>query len=159
MVDNGTTVAITKTSAGAIIQGYTTGNQGSTVSTGASVDYYLNNTQAARTIAQISSATFTGTDFIIQTRDTADGSLTEKMRINGGSNVLIGSATDNSTTAKLQVTGGISYQNIFNRQTSSYTLVLTDQSKIVEMNVGSANNLTVPLNSSQAFPIGTEIQV
>ena len=81
------------------------------------------------------------------------------MRITGGSNVLIGSATDNSTTAKLQVTGGISYQNIFNRQTSSYTLVLTDQSKIVEMNVGSANNLTVPLNSSQAFPIGTEIQV
>jgi hypothetical protein len=57
---------------------------------------------------------------------------------------LIGSATDNSTTAKLQVTGGISYQNIFNRQTASYTLVLTDQSKIVEMNVASSNNLTVP---------------
>ena len=72
---------------------------------------------------------------------------------------LIGSATDNSTTAKLQVTGGISYQNIFNRQSASYTLVLTDQSKIVEMNVASANNLTVPLNSSVAFPIGTEIQV
>jgi hypothetical protein len=27
------------------------------------------------------------------------------------------------------------------------------------MNVGSANNLTVPLNSSVVFPIGTEIQV
>jgi hypothetical protein len=74
-------------------------------------------------------------------------------------NLLIGSTTDNGTTAKLQVTGGISYQNIFNRQTASYTLVLTDQSKIVEMNVGSANNLTVPLNSSVSFPIGTEIQV
>jgi Tfp pilus assembly protein FimT len=39
-------------------------------------------------------------------------------------------------------------------------LVLTDaDSKIVEMNVGSANNLTVPLNSSVAFPIGTQIPI
>jgi len=77
--------------------------------------------------------------------------------ING--TTLTGSTTDNRTTAKVQVTGGLSYQNIFNRQTASYTLALTDQSKIVEMNVGSANNLTVPLNSSVAYPIGTEIHV
>ncbi len=83
----------------------------------------------------------------------------ERMRITSGGNVLIGTATDNSTTAKLQVTGGISYQNIFNTQTASYTLALTDQSKIVETNVGSANNVTIPLDSSVNFPIGTEIQV
>ena len=46
-----------------------------------------------------------------------------------------------------------------NRQTASYTLVLTDADKIVEMNVGTANNLTVPLNSSVAFPIGTKIDI
>ena len=44
-----------------------------------------------------------------------------------------------------------------NRQTASYTLVLADADKLVEMNVGSANNLTVPLNSSVAFSIGTQI--
>jgi hypothetical protein len=44
-----------------------------------------------------------------------------------------------------------------NRQTASYTLVIGDADKIVEMNVGSANNLTVPLNSSVAFNIGTQI--
>ena len=44
-------------------------------------------------------------------------------------------------------------------QTASYTLVLTDASDLVEMNVGSANNLTVPLNSSVAFPVGTVISV
>jgi uncharacterized ubiquitin-like protein YukD len=44
-----------------------------------------------------------------------------------------------------------------NRQTASYTLVLADADKLVEMNVGSANNLTIPLNSSVAFPIGTQI--
>lgn len=46
-----------------------------------------------------------------------------------------------------------------NRQTGSYTLVLGDAGLVVEMNVGSANNLTVPPNSSVAFPTGTVIEV
>lgn len=46
-----------------------------------------------------------------------------------------------------------------NRQTASYTLVLSDADKLVEMNVGSANNLTVPLNSSVAYSIGTQILI
>lgn len=45
----------------------------------------------------------------------------------------------------------------FNRQTGSYTLVLGDAIKIIELNVASANNLTVPPNSSVAFPVGTRI--
>lgn len=44
-----------------------------------------------------------------------------------------------------------------NRQTASYTLALSDADKLVEMNVSTANNLTVPLNSSVAFPTGTQI--
>ena len=48
---------------------------------------------------------------------------------------------------------------ITNRQTASYTLALTDADKLVEMNVATANNLTVPLNSSIAFPIGTKIDL
>jgi len=44
-----------------------------------------------------------------------------------------------------------------NRQTASYTLVLSDADKLVEMNVASANNLTIPLNSSVAFATGTQI--
>jgi len=45
-----------------------------------------------------------------------------------------------------------------NTQTVSYTLVLTDAGKVVEMDVASANNLTVPPNSSVAFPVGTVIE-
>lgn len=45
-----------------------------------------------------------------------------------------------------------------NRQTGSYTLVLGDAGKVVEMNVASGNNLTVPPNSSVAFPTGTVIE-
>jgi hypothetical protein len=46
-----------------------------------------------------------------------------------------------------------------NTQTASYSLVLSDTGKMIEMNSASANNLTVPLNSSIAFPIGTSIDV
>lgn len=44
-----------------------------------------------------------------------------------------------------------------NTQNASYVLVLLDATKIILMNVGTANNLTIPLNSSVAFPIGTQI--
>lgn len=44
-------------------------------------------------------------------------------------------------------------------QNASYTLVLGDAAKMVEMSNGSANNLTVPPNSSVAFPVGTVIDV
>lgn len=46
-----------------------------------------------------------------------------------------------------------------NQQTASYTLVLSDASKLIETNVASANNITIPLNSSVAFPIGTKIDI
>jgi hypothetical protein len=44
-----------------------------------------------------------------------------------------------------------------NAQAASYTLVLSDRDKIVEIGNASANTLTIPLNSSVAFPIGTTI--
>ena len=44
-------------------------------------------------------------------------------------------------------------------QTASYTLVLADRGKLVEMSNASANNLTVPLNSSVAYPTGTQINI
>ena len=57
------------------------------------------------------------------------------------------------------ITALLTNYNVYNAQTSSYTLVLSDASKIIDMNVGSANTVTVPNNSSVAFPIGTEITV
>jgi hypothetical protein len=46
-----------------------------------------------------------------------------------------------------------------NAQTASYTTVLADAGKLVEVSNASANNLTVPLNSSVAYPIGTQINI
>jgi hypothetical protein len=44
-----------------------------------------------------------------------------------------------------------------NRQVASYVLALSDKNKLIEMNVGSANDLTIPLDSSISFAIGTQI--
>ncbi len=47
----------------------------------------------------------------------------------------------------------------FNTQSASYTLALSDQNKMIEINNASANEVTIPLNSVVAFPIGTQILV
>jgi len=47
-----------------------------------------------------------------------------------------------------------------NAQTgTSYTLALTDQGKLVTMTNSAANTLTIPLNSSVAYPVGAWIDV
>ncbi len=48
---------------------------------------------------------------------------------------------------------------VANTQTASYTLVLADAGKVVEMNVASGNTLSVPPNSTVAFPVGTTVEV
>jgi hypothetical protein len=55
--------------------------------------------------------------------------------------------------------GGLLLTNQFNRQSSSYTLVLSDWGKIIETNASFPNTITIPTNASVPFPIGTEIQV
>jgi hypothetical protein len=57
-------------------------------------------------------------------------------------------------------TGNIQLSDLAtNAQTDSYTLVLSDKGKLVEISNASANNLTVPLDSSVAYPIGSQINI
>lgn len=58
-------------------------------------------------------------------------------------------ATASATYAPLSVS--------INAQSASYTLVLADAAKQVEMNVASGNTLTIPTNATVAFPVGTVI--
>jgi len=55
-----------------------------------------------------------------------------------------------------QVNGELSGQTL---SASSYTLVLADAGKIVEVENASANTITVPTNASVAFPINTVVNV
>jgi hypothetical protein len=46
-----------------------------------------------------------------------------------------------------------------NTRTASYTLAISDQSKIIEYSSSSAGTITVPTNAVAAFPIGTYIVI
>ena len=48
---------------------------------------------------------------------------------------------------------------ITNAQTASYTLVLADKDKIVEVSNAAANTVTIPTNATAAFPTGTQINI
>jgi hypothetical protein len=47
----------------------------------------------------------------------------------------------------------------FNNQGGNYTLVTTDADKLIEMNSGAPNTLTVPTNASVPFATGTQIMI
>lgn len=48
---------------------------------------------------------------------------------------------------------------VTNAQTgTNYTLVLSDADKFITMTNASASTLTIPLNSAEAFPVGTQIE-
>jgi hypothetical protein len=86
---------------------------------------------------------------------TADADLVAK-----GGSVTWGTITGTlSSQADLQTALDTKTNKLIvtNRQTASYTLVLADADKLVEMNVATANDLTIPLNSSVAFATGTQI--
>jgi hypothetical protein len=104
---------------------------------------------------------------------------TGKVKIGNGSTAWVslgylGAGTVTSITAGTGLTGGTitstgtiaidttvtaTVNQTINAQNASYTLVLADNGKLVEVNNGSANTLTVPLNSSEAFPTGATITI
>ena len=74
-------------------------------------------------------------------------------------------AIDGTTIGATTVSSGaftsVSADNrLRNTQTgTTYTLVLTDASKVISMNNAAANTLTIPLNSSVAFNINAQIDI
>jgi hypothetical protein len=71
---------------------------------------------------------------------------------------LTGGGTTGAVTVSFDYSVG--NQAIENAQTgTTYTLVLTDAGKMVTMTNGSANTLTVPANSSVAFPVNTRLDI
>lgn len=107
-------------------------------------------------------ATITGAATTIDTEDlTASRALVSdgsgKVAVSSVTSTELGYVSGVTSSVQTQVDSKTTKLITTNRQTASYTLVLSDADKLVEMNVGSANNLTVPLNSSVAFPTGTQI--
>jgi hypothetical protein len=124
-------------------------------------------TNSIATKAPIASPTFTGTATIptltLTNPLSAANGGTGLSSLGTGVATFLG--TPSSANLAAMITDEIGTGNIVlsevstNAQTESYTLVAADRGKLVEMNVATANTLTVPLNSTVAFPIGTQIDL
>lgn len=124
------------------------------------------NLTVSGTTTTVNSETLTINDNLIVLNNNEAGTPSE----NAGVEIERGTSTNvqlrwNETTDCWEFTNdGTNYQRIFtdtvtNAQVASYTLVLADSGKMVEMNNASANTLTIPPNSSVALPVGTTITV
>jgi hypothetical protein len=121
---------------------------------------YLNGvTSAIQTQIDAKQATITGgATSIVSSNLTASRALAS----DGSGKVAVSSVTSTELGYVSGVTSAIQTQIdtktnkliTANRQTASYTLVAGDADKLVEMNVASANNLTVPAST---FSAGTQI--
>lgn len=80
--------------------------------------------------------------------------LTSRTKLSFQGNTV--AVTDDAGNDRTIVTVG---DVVTNTQTGNYTLALNDRGKVIEMNVAGANTVTVPPNSSVAFPIGTVVEV
>jgi hypothetical protein len=85
-----------------------------------------------------------------------DGQVLSAADINGITTQV--NATELDVTALTTAVGLLTNVSL-NSKTANYTLVLGDATKTIEMNVGTANTLTIPTNASVAFPVGTQIIV
>jgi hypothetical protein len=90
--------------------------------------------------------------------------ITGQMTFYPSGNLAVGTSASDSgerlqVTGDVKITGKLALTVVTNRQTVNYSLVLADNGKLVETNVGAANTITVPPNSSIAFPIGTKIDI
>lgn len=118
---------------------------------GSSIDTSFVDLKGGTTGQILSKASNTDLDYTWITNDVGDITA-----VTAGT-ALTGGGTSGAVTLNFDYSVG--NQAIESAQTASYTLVLTDAGKMVTMTNASANNLTVPPNSSVAFPVNTRIDL
>lgn len=82
-------------------------------------------------------------------------SVVANLSLNSGGGVSVYGVGDVSSALAAKAPLSVS----INAQAGSYTLVLADAGKVVEIGSASGSTLTVPTNASVAFPVGTSILI
>ncbi len=90
-----------------------------------------------------------------KTIDSASNTLTGVVTLTG-TQTLTNKTITSPTITSPAITGGTMVYNL-NSQTASYTLVLADANRVIPISNASPNTITVPPNSSVAFPTGSLI--
>ena len=118
---------------------------------GSAIDTSMADLEGGTTGQILAKNSNTDMDFIWITNDVGDiTAVTAGTGLSGG-------GTSGAVSVAFDYSVG--NQAVENTQTDSYTLVLADAGKMITMNKATANNLTVPPNSSVAFPINSRIDV
>ena len=138
---------------------YLTNNGAGTLSWG-TVSAYSAPTIGSTEIA--SGATVTTISGLTLTSPTVN---TPTLTLSTTSSVTEGIISWNTTLDKIIVGDGTTAREFasstlkIDEKTAAYTLVLADKDKFLEINIATANNLTVPTNASVSYPIGTQINL
>jgi hypothetical protein len=154
-----TTITTSNLTASRAVISNATGKVAVSATTDTELGYLSGVTSAVQTQIDSKQATITGgATTIVSSNLTASRALAS----DGSGKVAVSSVTSTELGYVSGVTSAIQTQIdtktnkliTANRQTASYTLVAGDADKLVEMNVASANNLTVPAST---FSAGTQI--
>ena len=95
--------------------------------------------------------------FVTLTTSTTDTTITSVRR--SSTKLTFQPSTGTLSVTELRVAGLATSLQVENVQTSSYTCVLSDAGKVVTMDNTSSATITIPPNSSVAYPIGTIISI
>jgi len=116
-------------------------------------------------IEGVNVVTVSSTDTLTNKTLTSPTITTPTFTLATTSSTTSGRMSYDSTNKKIQVGDGsnaLDYASstlVTNAQTASYTLVLADKDKLVEVSNASANTVTIPTNASVAYPTGTQINI
>ena len=95
--------------------------------------------------------------FVTLTTATSDTTISSVRR--SSSKLTFQPSTGTLSITELRVAGLATSLAVENVQSSSYTCVLADAGKVVTMDNTSSATITIPPNSSVAYPIGTVISI
>jgi hypothetical protein len=142
----------------------TTADSGTVTSTMIADGTILNaDINASAAIALSKLATSTAGNIIVYNASGVPTSVAETGDITISDTGVTAIATEVIVNADISATAAIELGKLADvstsAQTASYTLVLADKNKIVEMLVATANTLTVPPNASVAYPVGAQINI